>query len=97
MVTELSRVMQWKDRVSVTSDFYHDENDLILSKTLFFKIVGGCSKSDLRSSPFYALDHEMSGALCHGLCVGVRKHLVSVNYRTNARVYGSDFSVAYWG
>jgi hypothetical protein len=35
---------------------------------------------------FYAPDHKMSGALCHGLCVGVRKHLVSVNYRTNACV-----------
>jgi hypothetical protein len=45
-------------------------------------------------------DHKMSGALCHGLCVsgvGVRKHLVSVNYRTNAWVDWSDFSVAYWG
>jgi WD40 repeat protein len=39
----------------------------------------------------------MSGALCHGLCVGVRKHLVSVNYRTNAWVDWSDFSVAFWG
>jgi hypothetical protein len=37
------------------------------------------------------------GALCHVLCVGVRKHLVSVNYRTNAWVDWSDFSVAYWG
>jgi hypothetical protein len=42
-------------------------------------------------------DHKMSGALCHGLCVGVRKHLVSINYRTNAWVDWSDFSVAYWG
>jgi hypothetical protein len=32
-----------------------------------------------------------------GLCVGVRKHLVSVNYRTNAWVDWSNFSVAYWG
>jgi hypothetical protein len=39
----------------------------------------------------------MSGALCHGLCVGVRKHLISVNYRTNTWVNWSDFSVAYWG
>jgi hypothetical protein len=38
--------------------------------------------------------------LCHDLCVGgvgVRKHLVSVNYRTNAWVDLLDFSVAYWG
>jgi hypothetical protein len=46
---------------------------------------------------FYAPDHKMSGALCHGICVGVRKHLVSINYRTNAWVAWSDFSVAYWG
>jgi hypothetical protein len=42
----------------------------------------------------------MTGALCHGLCVGgvgVHKHLVSVNYRTNAFVDWSNFSVAYWG
>jgi hypothetical protein len=26
------------------------------------------------------------GGLCHGLCVGVRKQLVSANYRTNAWV-----------
>jgi hypothetical protein len=38
----------------------------------------------------------MSGALCRGLCVGVRKHLISVNYRTNAWVDWSDFSVANW-
>jgi hypothetical protein len=37
------------------------------------------------------------GALCHGLCIGVHKHLVSINYRTNAWVDWSDFSVAYWG
>jgi hypothetical protein len=44
--------------------------------------------------------HKISGALCHGLCVcgvGVRKHLVSVNYRTDAYVDWSNFSVAYWG
>jgi hypothetical protein len=37
---------------------------------------------------FYApTDHKMSGALCHGLCIvgiGVHKHLISVNYRTNS-------------
>jgi hypothetical protein len=51
-------------------------------------------------SDFYAPNHKMSQALCHGLCIGVRKHLVSVNYRTNAWVDSndwSDFSVAYWG
>jgi hypothetical protein len=41
---------------------------------------------------FDAPDHKMSGTLCHGLCVGVLcgvgvcKHLVSVDYRTNAWV-----------
>jgi hypothetical protein len=40
---------------------------------------------------------KFRGALCHGQCVGVHKHLVSVNYRTNAWVDWSDFSVAYWG
>jgi hypothetical protein len=40
-------------------------------------------------------DHKMSGALCHGLCGGVRKH--SVNYRTNAWVDWSNFSVTHWG
>jgi hypothetical protein len=39
----------------------------------------------------------MSWALCHGLGVGVRKHLVSINYRTSACVDRSEFSVAYWG
>jgi hypothetical protein len=29
-------------------------------------------------------DHKLSAALCHGLCVSVSKHLVSVNYRTSA-------------
>jgi hypothetical protein len=33
----------------------------------------------------------------NGLCVGVRKHLFSVNYRTNAWVDLSDFSVTYCG
>jgi hypothetical protein len=41
-------------------------------------------------------DHKMSRALCHCLCVGVHKHLVSVNYRTITCVDWSDFSVAYW-
>jgi hypothetical protein len=50
----------------------------------------------IRSFPFYAPNHKMSGALCHGLWVGIRKHLVSVNYRTNALVDWSDFSVAQW-
>jgi hypothetical protein len=45
---------------------------------------------------FDAPDHKMSGALCHGLCVGVRKHLVSINYRTNAWVDSPDIFVAYW-
>jgi hypothetical protein len=44
----------------------------------------------------YAPDHKMSVALCHGLCIGVHKHLVSINYRTNALVDWSYFSVAYW-
>jgi hypothetical protein len=35
---------------------------------------------------FMPPDHKMSGALCHGLCVDVRKQLVSVNYMTNAWV-----------
>jgi hypothetical protein len=35
---------------------------------------------------FMPPDHKMSGELCHGLCVGGRKHLVSVNYRTSAWV-----------
>jgi hypothetical protein len=40
---------------------------------------------------------KMFEALCHGLCDGVRKHLVSVNYLTNAWVDWFNFSVAYWG
>jgi hypothetical protein len=31
------------------------------------------------------------------ICIDIRKHLVSVNYRTNAWVDWSDFSVAHWG
>jgi hypothetical protein len=46
-------------------------------------------------------DHKMSGhyvvAYACICAVGVRRHLVSVNYRTNAWVDWSDFSVAYWG
>jgi hypothetical protein len=42
-------------------------------------------------------DHQLPGALCHGLCVGVRKHFISVNYRTNAWVDWPDFYVAHWG
>jgi hypothetical protein len=34
---------------------------------------------------------------CPGQCLGVREHFISVNYRTNAWVNWSDFSVAYWG
>jgi hypothetical protein len=45
---------------------------------------------------FMLPDQKMSGLLWHGLCIGVRKHLVSVNYRTNAMVDASNFSVAHW-
>jgi hypothetical protein len=39
----------------------------------------------------------MSGTLCHGICVCVRKRFIPVNYRTNALIDWSNFSVAYWG
>jgi hypothetical protein len=48
------------------------------------------SKSKFETSPLVGtLCHKMSGVLCHGLCVGgvgVRKHLVSISYWTNACV-----------
>jgi hypothetical protein len=71
------------------ANLYHEGNFFSASSSVFALWFLLCSLYG-----FYVSDHKMSGALCHGLCVGVHKHLVSVNYRTNAWV---DFSVAFWG
>jgi hypothetical protein len=50
-----------------------------------------------RSSQKRLLSFLCPRSLCHGLCVSVRKHLVSVIYRTNASVDWTNLWVAYWG